>query len=112
MIPITLEKNKIMIDFTKLTEEQKFNLHWILNFIEDRSLTNSEVKKHTNVKINNTVWLSIHDVSMLLIYLFSPSDELSAFREHIEKIGSKNFEEKLFKGELTKFADDNFHKDK
>ena len=83
----------------KLSKKEKENLVWLLDFIERRALTNADIKKYTNKKINDTVWLSIHDVSTIIKYLVSNTKELEKFKESFINISYKE-SEKLFAGIL------------
>lgn len=86
----------------KLSKKNKENLIWLLDFTERKALTNAEIKKYTNKKRNDTVWLSIHDVYPILLYLLSDPKELDKFKKHVESICNKE-SEKLFSGILQDF---------
>ena len=53
----------------------------------------------TNKKINDTVWLSIHYVYTIILYLLLKHIETSKFKKHVESISNKE-SEKLLSGML------------
>lgn len=53
----------------KITKKNRSLFHFLLDHFEGRQLTKKQIKKHFKGK--NTVFLTIHDVAMLLEMMFN-----------------------------------------
>ena len=89
------------MNLKNLNPTEKDNVLWLLDFIEDRSLRVEEIKKNYSNK-NVTVFVSLHDVEMLINGLLQGNEAIAEFRESVELCKMLDLgKEILFKGTLT-----------
>lgn len=80
----------------KITNKNRPLFHFLLDHFEGRQLTKKQLKKHFKGK--QTVFLSIHDVAMLLEMMFNER-HAQIFEEMINGVGFKP-KKKYFDGIL------------
>lgn len=92
------------MNLDNLSSSEKETINNLFKYIENRFLTADNIKENYNDPDNQTVFIAINDLGIIISSLFSNTEQFKILEEEMKTIAEKIKQPKLFKGFLSSSA--------